>query len=98
MLNFFPCVTLTKGDTAAWPRASRANVRAHWIGFPAVTTPSSSRPSSGRAKDRGPRVRARHRVDAALDRAVAAPDEQNVSPLGRGPARVLGGAALAHLV
>jgi hypothetical protein len=60
MLNFFPCVTLTKGDTAAWPRASRAKVRAHWTGFPAAYwaqtfrqrashspyTPKTTRPSA----------------------------------------------------
>ena len=52
-----------------------------------------------RGQDRHRRVRPRHRVDTALDRAVAAPDEHHVSPLGRGPARAGGGAAaLLHLV
>jgi undecaprenyl-diphosphatase len=52
-----------------------------------------------RGQDRHRRVRSRHRVDAALNRAVAAPDEHHVSPLFRGLARIPGGAAaLAHLV
>lgn len=29
IVNFFPCVTLAKGDCSACPRASRLNVRAH---------------------------------------------------------------------
>jgi hypothetical protein len=50
-------------------------------------------------QDRHRRAGPRHRVDAALDRAVAAPDEQHVNPFGGGPARVLGRApALVHLV
>jgi hypothetical protein len=45
------------------------------------------------------RVGPRHRVDAALDGAIATPDEQHVRPLGDGPAGVLGcAAALLHLV
>jgi hypothetical protein len=50
-------------------------------------------------QDRHRRVGPRHRVDAALDGAIATPDEQHVSPLGGGPAGVLGcAAALLHLV
>jgi len=49
ILNFLPCVTVAKGDCSGCPRASRPKVRAHWTGFLAVTTPSSRRPSSGRA-------------------------------------------------
>jgi hypothetical protein len=50
-------------------------------------------------QDRHRRAGPRHRVDAALDGAVAAPDEQHVNPLGGGPASVLGcAAALLHLV
>ena len=50
-------------------------------------------------QDRHRRVGPRDRVDAALDGAVAAPDEQHVDPFGGGPASVLGrAAALAHLV
>ena len=32
------------------PQGIRPNVRAHWTGLRAVTTPSSRRPSSGRAR------------------------------------------------
>jgi hypothetical protein len=52
-----------------------------------------------RGQDRHRRVGPRHRVDAALDGAIATPDEQHVDPLGGGPAGVLGcAAALIHLV
>jgi hypothetical protein len=52
-----------------------------------------------RGQDRHGGVRARHRVDASLDGAVAAPDEHHVGPLGRCFLRVLGGAAaLLYLV
>jgi hypothetical protein len=50
-------------------------------------------------QDRHRRVRVRHRVDAALDGAVAAPDEHHVGPFGRCFPRVLGSAAaLLYLV
>ena len=42
-------VIWTNGDFAVVPTAVRAIVRAHCIGLSAVTTPSSSMPSSGRA-------------------------------------------------
>ena len=48
-LTLVPRVSSTKGDRFAWPRASLLNVRAQSSGFLAVTRPSSSRPSSGRA-------------------------------------------------
>jgi hypothetical protein len=52
-----------------------------------------------RGQDRHRRIGPRHRVDAALDGAVATPDEQHVDPPGGGPAGVLGcAAALLHLV
>jgi hypothetical protein len=50
-------------------------------------------------QDRHRRAGPRYRVDAALDRTIATPDEQHVDPLGGGPAGVLGrAAALVHLV
>ena len=52
-----------------------------------------------RGQDRHRRVGPRHRVDAALDGAIATPDEQHVDALGGRPAGVLRcAAALLHLV
>jgi hypothetical protein len=52
-----------------------------------------------RGQDRHGGVRARHRVDASLDGAVATPDEHHVGSLGRCFLRVLGSAAaLLYLV
>ena len=49
-------------------------------------------------EDRERRVRAGHRVDAALHRAVAAPDEEQLGPLGQGTLHLLRReAALRHL-
>jgi len=57
------------------------------------------RGSRGQDRHGGIRIRVRHRVDAALDGAVATPDEQHVGPLGRCFLCVLGGlAALLDLV
>ena len=43
-----PCVAWTNGDFSARPVATRPRVRAHWAELFAVSTPSSSLPSSGR--------------------------------------------------
>ena len=48
-LTLAPRDVVTKGDRSALPSTTRPTVRTHWLRLLAVTMPTSSRPSSGRA-------------------------------------------------